>query len=45
MQAIRVIGMKTCGESFSHVIVTERPANHELVTRGIYQYGSNAESF
>jgi protein-S-isoprenylcysteine O-methyltransferase len=37
-QAIRVVGMRTCGQSFSHIIATERPPQHELITHGIYKY-------
>ena len=30
--------MLTCGQSFSHIIVTEKPEHHNLVTTGIYKY-------
>jgi hypothetical protein len=30
--------MKTCGESFSHIIADVRPDKHSLVTHGIYKY-------
>eukprot|EP00611_Tribonema_gayanum_P010086 TRINITY_DN199_c3_g1_i2.p2 TRINITY_DN199_c3_g1~~TRINITY_DN199_c3_g1_i2.p2 ORF type:complete len:191 (-),score=83.22 TRINITY_DN199_c3_g1_i2:666-1238(-) len=35
-QALRVIAMWTCGRNFNHLIMAERDAGHELVTRGVY---------
>ena len=37
-QFIRSLAMVTCGESFNHLIQTEKKDNHILVTRGIYRY-------
>ena len=37
-QFIRSLAMVTCGESFNHLIQTERKDNHVLVTHGIYKY-------
>lgn len=36
--AIRFIGMKTCGESFSHYIEVAPSPGHKLITHGIYSY-------
>lgn len=35
-QACRVVAMHTCREHFSHLVQTQRPAGHRLVTHGIY---------
>jgi protein-S-isoprenylcysteine O-methyltransferase len=35
---IRVVGMRTCGSNFNHLVAESRPTNHKLVTKGIYQY-------
>jgi len=37
-QFIRSLAMVTCGESFNHLIQTEKKENHILVTHGIYRY-------
>lgn len=36
-QAVRTIAMRTAGQSFSHMIVTQHEDFHELITSGIYQ--------
>jgi protein-S-isoprenylcysteine O-methyltransferase len=35
-QTIRTLSMKTCGESFNHLIQTSKKDNHVLITRGVY---------
>jgi protein-S-isoprenylcysteine O-methyltransferase len=35
-QTIRTLSMKTCGESFNHLIQTSKKDNHILITQGIY---------
>lgn len=35
-QVLRLMAMKTAGESFSHVIATQKQENHILVTSGVY---------
>jgi len=37
-QCIRSVAMKTCGESFNHLIQTAKKENHLLVKHGIYKY-------
>lgn len=37
-QLVRSLGMKTCGESFNHIIQHVKKDNHVLVTTGIYKY-------
>mmetsp|Transcript_12081 Transcript_12081/g.15246 ORF Transcript_12081/g.15246 Transcript_12081/m.15246 type:complete len:208 (-) Transcript_12081:56-679(-) len=37
-QACRTLAMKTCGESFNHLIQQNKKNNHILVTEGIYKY-------
>mmetsp|Transcript_20349 Transcript_20349/g.20471 ORF Transcript_20349/g.20471 Transcript_20349/m.20471 type:complete len:277 (-) Transcript_20349:27-857(-) len=37
-QLVRYWAMRTCGEHFSHIIMTRRRPGHELVTTGIYSY-------
>ena len=37
-QLLRSLAMKTCGESFNHLIQTSKKTNHTLVTKGVYQY-------
>lgn len=37
-QFLRSWAMVSCGESFSHIISTERKKNHTLVTTGIYAW-------
>mmetsp|Transcript_4292 Transcript_4292/g.6284 ORF Transcript_4292/g.6284 Transcript_4292/m.6284 type:complete len:269 (+) Transcript_4292:65-871(+) len=37
-QLIRSLAMKTCGESFNHIIQHSKKDNHKLVTDGIYMY-------
>lgn len=35
-QILRSMAMINCGESFSHIISTEKKSNHKLITSGIY---------
>lgn len=37
-QFIRSFAMKCCGESFNHIIQSDKKENHVLVTHGIYKY-------
>jgi protein-S-isoprenylcysteine O-methyltransferase len=37
-QAVRSLAMITCGESFNHLIQTQKKDNHVLITHGIYKY-------
>jgi hypothetical protein len=36
-QTIRFVGMRTCGQSFNHIIATQRSDEHVLITHGIYR--------
>jgi protein-S-isoprenylcysteine O-methyltransferase len=36
LQIIRSLAMKTCGENFSHFLMTKKAEGHRLVTNGIY---------
>ncbi|EDO14511.1 hypothetical protein Kpol_286p4 [Vanderwaltozyma polyspora DSM 70294] len=44
-QATRTIAMYTAGQSFSHVIKTEKNADHKLVTGGIYGFSRHPSYF
>jgi protein-S-isoprenylcysteine O-methyltransferase Ste14 len=39
-QAIRVVAIATCGESFNHLIQTSKRENHVLITHGMYVVSS-----
>ncbi|KAL6937482.1 hypothetical protein ACO0RG_003992 [Hanseniaspora osmophila] len=44
-QVARSTAMITCGRSFSHRIMQEKQDDHQLVTKGIYQYSRHPSYF
>lgn len=37
-QACRIVAMHTCKEHFSHIVQTQKPPGHRLVTHGVYAH-------
>jgi len=44
-QICRTLAMKTCGESFNHVIQQSKKDSHVLITHGIYRFGRHPSYF